>query len=343
MDIEFHYYMTYMIAQRAGFTGTQSHIVAYSSQYVDDNDDEYIVNQGEPDEYRSSISQTMNILRPKIELIGIYPCFHFIPGEYEHKSARRKDGKMHLLNTTPNSKLARSIFRRALKSNNLYRIGVATHAYADTWAHQSFVGYYDYFNALKGAVDRLSPNVGHADAAHDPDIPGLVWKDERLLARHSVVDNRKRFLEAARHIFASYCRYRSPDRSKDQVAAEWLKLEADLAKAMGDVFEGRDRGKNRKKRIGRYRRLINAFEEYDEDAWFKEAIKRHVRGIPDNWHHNVLNGARIATDKYTKKPGFADSHWVRFQEAVKAHRRDVEASYSDQIRECVGCGQQVGP
>jgi len=34
MDCEFHYYITYIVAQRAGFNPEDSYIIAYSSQQV---------------------------------------------------------------------------------------------------------------------------------------------------------------------------------------------------------------------------------------------------------------------------------------------------------------------
>jgi hypothetical protein len=40
MDIEFHYHMTYIIARRAGFSPNDSYVIAYSSQYTDDNTDD---------------------------------------------------------------------------------------------------------------------------------------------------------------------------------------------------------------------------------------------------------------------------------------------------------------
>jgi len=334
MDIEFHYHMTNIIAQRAQFSHDQAFIIAYASQFVDDNDDEYIVNKGEDDEYRNTITQTMNILRPKPELMQIYPCFHFIPGKHDQVSARRKDGKMHLLNTTPNSRRARQLLREALASDDLYRIGVATHAYADTWAHQNFVGYYDYFNAMRGTVDRLSPNIGHADAAHDPDIPGLVWRDGRLITRSSAISNKERFLDAAKHIFHSYRKHLSRTVTKGETDREWETLRNDLDNAMGVVFENRDRGKSRKQRLNRYKKLIEDFREYDEEEWFSAAVKRHLRGVPDKWHDNLLNGTRIFQDKYTKKDAFDTSQWLKFQVAARAHQSraiELNADIYDQM------------
>ena len=37
MDIEFHYYLTKYLALEAGFEEDEAEIIAYASQYVDDN------------------------------------------------------------------------------------------------------------------------------------------------------------------------------------------------------------------------------------------------------------------------------------------------------------------
>ena len=200
LNIEFHYYMTYLIAARAGFSTEDARILAYSSQYIDDNDIIYKISQKSSETFSNYISQTKNITKPKRKLFRIYPIFHFIPGDPDADSARRKDGKLHLLNTTPDSKNARQIFRLALKSDNLYQIGLAVHSFADTFAHQNFVGYYDEFNIVKDIQKKLnsiinnSPyEIGHAAARHRPDIPNLIWEDGRLCDSNSLRDNKKIF------------------------------------------------------------------------------------------------------------------------------------------------------
>ena len=37
MNVEFHYYLTKYIALEAGFDSDEAEIIAYSSQFVDDN------------------------------------------------------------------------------------------------------------------------------------------------------------------------------------------------------------------------------------------------------------------------------------------------------------------
>jgi hypothetical protein len=181
MDVEFHYYMTYLVAAKAGFGSDDVLKIAYTSQYVDDNDMILEIDKGKASAYRNYISQTMNILKPKSKLFRIYPLFHFIPGDPMSKTAFRKDGKMHWLNTTPNSENANKIIDAAISTENLFRIGVACHCYADSWAHQNFVGYYDEFNAMASPLSKVTPDIGHADAQHNPDWPGLIWRDQRLL------------------------------------------------------------------------------------------------------------------------------------------------------------------
>ena len=164
MDIEFHYYMTYLIAAKAGLEPGDALTLAYSSQYVDDNDMIFEIDNGKASYFQNYISQTMNILKPKQSLMRVYPIFHFIPGDPQAKTAFRKDGCMHWLNTTPDSGNANAMLDLALETGNIHRIGIAAHGFVDTWAHQNFIGYYADFNGLAEPLASVLPNIGHADA-----------------------------------------------------------------------------------------------------------------------------------------------------------------------------------
>ena len=48
MDIEFHYYMTYLVAARAGFRPAEAAIIAQAAQEVDDNYIPISVSKGTP-------------------------------------------------------------------------------------------------------------------------------------------------------------------------------------------------------------------------------------------------------------------------------------------------------
>ena len=60
MDIEFHCYMTYLIAVRAGFISAEAAVVAQSAQEVDDNHIPISASAGTPQAYESILSQTMD-------------------------------------------------------------------------------------------------------------------------------------------------------------------------------------------------------------------------------------------------------------------------------------------
>jgi hypothetical protein len=311
MDIEFHYWITGIIANRARLSEEDAQVIAYSCQYTDDNDEiRTVKDAGTNGEYSNYISQTMDILKPKHTLMRIYPIFHFLPGDPLAIPARRRDGKMHVLVTTPDSPLAGTVLSHALQMDNqdpqrLYRIGIASHAYADTWAHQNFVGWYDGFN---GELLNPLPNIGHADFMHHPDWPGHRWQDPRIL--QGDINNNHRFLVAAKRLYEEYSR---ANGTYDRAACE--QLVTDLGAAMGPVASGDD-NVGLKDRLKRYHDLAPWLPEYDQHRWFTDAVDTKVRGLPDT----ILPSLTIFEDEHTWKGPKAATHWYRFQEAVKAHQ-----------------------
>ncbi|MEO0490738.1 MAG: DUF6765 family protein [Cyanobacteria bacterium P01_A01_bin.123] len=325
MEIEFHYYITYLISTRAGFSPQEAETLAYSSQYVDENNRIFQIDKGQPTAYDNYITQTLNILKPKSELMRIYPTFHFIPGDPLSTTARRKDGKLHRLNTTPNSENANLIFDAALSSGNLYRIGIAAHSYVDTWAHQNFVGYYDTFNAMKGVLSSALPNIGHADAKHKPDQPALVWTDCRLVASNARVNNRVRFLDAAEHLFRKLRRCVDANCPQPQVSQDVQNLRRDLDQAIGIEDP---KNQYRSDRLQRYLALGQqatyggiSLALFNADYWFDQAITHTVRGISDD--HTILSKLDPRKDEYTWKDNYLTSHWYKFQEAAKAQQKSA--------------------
>jgi hypothetical protein len=316
MDREFHHNMTHLIALRAGFQPDDAFTIAYASQYTDDNDKPYRI-EGADSPYENLISQTMDITKPQEERLSIYPIFHFCPGtkaEVFKQSPARRDGKFHLLATIPDNRNARKIFDKALKSGDLYRIGIGTHMYADTFCHRDFVGWKDEFNWTRmdgfvgGLWSALGPAIGHALAMHAPDIPSLVWEDIRLTSPYRQKKNKEQILAAAGNIFDFYCKNIKPDKS---VAADRKKLLGDLDAAVGAEAEedSADRVKTRKTN---YKDLLRGeYKEYKESQWFDAAVDRQIVG--------ETVGTPNVEYKYFWKSDYRQSDWFKFQEAVKAH------------------------
>ncbi len=326
MNREFHYYITWLIAARAGLPPQNAQIVAYSSQYTDDNDIIFKIDKGLPTAYGNYISQTVNILKPKHSLLRIYSLFHFIPGDPMTSSTWRKDGGMHWLNTTPDSENANRVMDAALASGNLYRIGIACHGYTDTWAHQNFVGYYNEFNSMTVPLSAAIPNIGHAEAAHAPDWAALVWADTRLI--HEPIDNKARFLEAAGCMLRKLAKYVDSKITKEELRKRETTLKDDLNRCIGgpDIFNAHE-----SRRIARYRELAQApeyggreLEPYDAHRWMDDAVNEAVRGLRDR-SGMFLSRWDPLTDIFTWKDSenYTQTHWYRFQEAVKAHQNET--------------------
>ncbi len=315
MDIEFHYYITYLTGLRAGFCGEDAYKIAYSSQYTDDNDRTYKV-RGEDGTFENLITQTSDIAKPQEERLSIYPIFHFCPGtsgEIWHTS-QRTDGRHHPLNTVPDNNNSRRMLSDAAASGNLYRIGIAAHAYADTFCHRDFAGCKDDFNWLRveglagGLLDGILPCIGHALAQHHPDIPPLVWEDSRLAPPGSEKRNKTQILSAAGHLFDCFCAMTRLPRAR----AVKKKLIGDISEAVGQEAES-DSGTRAKIRIETYKTLLGTnCREYEPEKWFDDAVRQEIEPL-------TIGTADIKYNYYWKGD-HRSSNWYYFQEAAKAHK-----------------------
>ena len=339
MDIEFHYYLTGIIADYAGFKKTEVETIAYASQFVDNNETSLKVedkNSGEV--FTNYITQTINILKAKKELMRIYPIYHFIPGDPTDPRANRKDGKMHHLNCTPDNEFANSFLNEACKApldTRFYRIGIATHSFVDTWAHQNFVGWYDNFNAI-GA--NALPNIGHADGKHHPDWVGNLWNDERLV--EDQVQNNHRFLSAAKALFEIYRDYHVKENTHgDDPVPKWEPLEKILIELCGRSWGG-DSNRNKKTRLDDYKDHIqkngNWNTNYGRNDWLDSAVKTDVRGLRDV--DGMLPNVTIFKDKYSWRTDKAkeEEPWYKFQTAVKDHESFALSIMSPHFKKRMG-------
>ena len=281
MDIEFHYYITYILARKSGYTISDASTIAYACQYTDDNNDIYTVNLSGGRRYENFISQTLDIFHPKNKKNHIYTCFHFLSGDFTSQQAGRTDGTQHIFNTTPNSENARKMFTAALKSGDIYRIGIAAHCYADTWAHQNFVGFKHGFNLQKGVIQRLIripvmmlvPGIGHAEFQEQPDIPNLRWVDRRLAGPQRMISNKQRFLDACEALFTCFAEH----NGLDDIKQRWATLAAELDNAIGDESESVAKARGKKaKRISAYRAICPDMPQYDEKQWLMDAAEPMV-------------------------------------------------------------------
>lgn len=146
MQIDFHYYATFLAAYLAGYSHEDSLAIAYSAQFVDCCSETVVKKvhaplsavttqlQGEMMEARTDIIGLQNITR-------IWASFHFLPYDLYApvKALSRTYKNKYRLICKPNSDLVIKTVQLA-KDKDLESIGIAMHVLADTWAHAYFAG-----------------------------------------------------------------------------------------------------------------------------------------------------------------------------------------------------------
>jgi len=324
MKLDFHFYLIYALAERSGFRQLTEHgekealIIAYASQYVDDNDDGQVIGsaeEGEPieearvetegatglheevDRYQNfpwavRVRETGNFFRPVMtQTVSLksflsmfqrylFVAFHFLPGDREKIPLIR--GRRNPWATTAHSRNAITVLKDALESDDPYRIGAALHTFADTWSHQNFSGFHDDWNGGSGLA--LLPDIGHAEVGEKPDQISERWTDRRLDVE---VRNIDRAREATKAIFEWLSRYRP----------SWGHSWEEVAEEMEWLLQARDQDE----RIERVKGLYPGENlDYDRKQWIEEALE-----------FDPESGEVVA------KEAFLSSHWYRFQCAVQ--------------------------
>lgn len=323
MQEDFHYYVAYAIAKEAGFSKERSHIIAYASQYVDDNTDRkyelqhkgkyrewpFLISFPERLKVNSNlfypiISQAVNIEAKEIETQRyVFAPFHFLPVGKEDNKYKIK-GRGNSFCTIGGSDNAKSLLRTAVESDDPYRIGIAMHTYADTWSHERFTAFEEDWNKvkIKGlSIKRAIPPIGHAQILHEPDIISNTWKDNRFKKTDKEeVDNKKKAMEAIKEFFLIL-----------KPSGAW----ANISQKFKQIVDC----KNSEERV---KKIIEDYEVdiYEKDKWIQEALELEVDlgEVPvadDPLRPWIRKEPRFY--ELTINEGFSESHWYKFQNACK--------------------------
>lgn len=149
MQIDGHHAGTYVTARLAGFDHADAEIISYAAQYVDDATNEGTIQFSDSTYLYARIASAHsmidhnNLIDVKNHLAWL--PFHFLPGNGLLPAGESPTGgEIGKLACRPDSPIARDMLRMALRDRNnprgLHRLGIAMHVYADTFAHQGFVG-----------------------------------------------------------------------------------------------------------------------------------------------------------------------------------------------------------
>lgn len=297
MDKDFHYYLTYALAKITGFE--KADIIAFAAQFVDDNHEGQFAVDGEAESFPERIPDsgghyypimTQSLfpqsLNPYVQKYVFVP-FHFIPGD----GSVAINQKTNAFSTTPGSPVATALLKRALSSENPYRIGIALHSYADTWSHQNFTGLQESWNSVYPwykVFKSIVPNIGHAEAGHSPDVISEVWTDHRLGER---IVNTQRAFQATAAIYKAL-------RRKSGHGPLWTEIQKD------------------------FKLIINASGYDDRKIKIEALLTERGFGIApaynkDHWIDASLDRSDPKQRKLLMRPGFENSHWHQFHLAAK--------------------------
>ena len=295
MEKDFHYYLIFSLA--AITKQDKPDIIAYASQFVDDNNEEQFSISGEkvdfPNKIKASgghyypiMTQSMSPLSLDIFVQKyVYVPFHFLPGD----DTVEIKGKRNKLNTTPNSQNAQIVLSEALASDNPYRLGIALHTFADTWSHQNFTGLREEWNSVYpwySVKKYLVPDIGHAEAGHSPDVISEVWTDHRF---NQQIVNVDRAFDAVREIYRNLQKNSRQGPNWGDVRLKYLKILRvqnydDRTKTIVDFTKNE---------------VHIDIPKYDEQQWIKAALDK------------TGEEAEMAND-------FEQTHWHQFHLAAKA-------------------------
>ncbi|WP_420266169.1 DUF6765 family protein [Candidatus Magnetominusculus dajiuhuensis] len=295
MEKDFHYDIIYSIAKLTKFMNPE--IIAYASQFVDDNNERWLgddipfpekIPYPTGGHYFPIMTQSMSVLSvdPYIQKF-VYIPFHFLPGD---DAALTIGGMTNTLSTTPNSSNAQFLLNNALASMNPYKVGIALHTFADTWSHQNFTGMQEDWNVVDthNLKKYVIPAIGHAQAAHSPDVISETWTDHRL-GRQIV--NADRALDAIEKIYTAM-------RSITNAGTNWA--------AIQPRYEAIVRASDFNSRTAAVAKLVadecnnEAVPAYDRNAWVGAVLQR--------------SGLSIEF-----KPGVTlkNTNWYQFNQAAK--------------------------
>ncbi len=360
MQIDFHHGVTYVCARLAGFSADDAKIVAHSAQYVDDATAEGEIWFDNGMIYpRTASAHKMLDYRNMRDLANhrVWLPFHFLPGNNGEPAPSSNVPPAYdknsfitrcicVKNSYPAQDLMRAVIERQDRPYALHRLGVATHVFVDTWAHQGFVGYQhqinlasnveaendshhkkdfseklkDFFGMrwkqLKSSFVGAALPLGHGTVLSYPDRPYLRWSYTNGLGHRVARDNPKEFLEAARETYQYFCRYRDWPEAGSKV----FQMEYPLPQAFDRIGDGLKEIRDEDETV-RHRKWLDRIG--DGTFGFRDRVAYIEKG-EDSWKQKALSTDEDMIDNRNAPlpypASFLDSDWKLFHDALQAHR-----------------------
>lgn len=236
MDINFHYYAVKTLAVLAGFQEGKAQMIANFSQFVDDFTIYSKLRLSDVPDFAKHLAkkdktgwifypvttgfdnwfEMVRLTKTKNQKYITVP-FHFIPPHCKLNEDKKGDDRIawRVVPAQMNTEsLIQGLLRNARERykaapdspENLIRIGLLLHIFADTYAHQNFSGFWGWENYCyltkcydiskgKDVTDQYSPSffhqmfaIGHAEANHAPDDSNLLFEITMQLRENGSYD-----------------------------------------------------------------------------------------------------------------------------------------------------------
>ncbi|MDD5299332.1 MAG: hypothetical protein PHD65_02440 [Gallionella sp.] len=349
MQIDFHHAVTYVVARMAGFTHANANIVAYSAQYVDDSITDGFIEFGNGMRYRrfATAHPTKDIqnVTNNNENAQSWQPFHFLPGNAGQAADADTTGISYedRLICLPDSPVAKAMMASVIATRNapwgLHRLGLASHVFADTFAHQEFVGLNHSLNDVNDDIQTFSgeplkrlplPPVGHAKVDTYPDRPYLAWTYTKGNGKSVKRDNTEIFTTAATRMFEEFKRFQA-----GEATAVVPQIPEPDQKALAEMFSSLVTDKEK----DRHDKWLEAIEaghfsfgkaplKYDgsgTDSWKSCALgQSYIEGLANRIKEATHDEVGISVNIKADNAGvFLESDYKRFHDAVRMHRHQM--------------------
>ena len=361
MKIDAHYYAVLSFCRACGFKKESAGVVAYASQFVDDARINHIVLKERPKNEGIKVKE----IQGEFSFLNMATChtytrvktfnysamthntcaFHFVPS-CDGPNFPRK------LKCKEESPVILDILKDAKKEDDLIKLGIVLHAYADTFSHQGFSGLISKVNDIKNCktigstpwiwadklprlvtwlcegrdhefIDKLTdtiiPGYGHGQAMVYPDLPYLRWSYE-----YDFTDEFSTQYTSTGEINNRKRFKKAFERIKGHLQ-EYLKnypkyvddqLRFDAFSALFDTLLAR---KNDNQRIKNWKKVMvdhGLFLPSDTEYEYHE--DRWLKAAFKNFERKKFHRRKVTGVELSEE--FENSHWYQYYKAVKWYK-----------------------
>jgi hypothetical protein len=332
------------VARLAGFSHKEAAAIGHAAQLVDDSNYKGMIEFDNGARYEGIASAHTNFdianNRVNAEDYQVWLPFHFLPGNNGEGTKGARDVPLYRrLVCTPDSPTTVDMWAECRaktgSGSGLHRLGITSHVYCDTFAHQMFAGFRHKVNrvtqiehiapaAETSVLDRIKSlvadqlDLGHGGALTDPDLPYLEWEYVNGYGQVRTVSNPQLYMSAVQRLFSQYIYYLGRDKDTAMSAADLAAMEK-LIRGTVDTDAVRRDGVW----LSAIREGAFSFGTLSDEQF---ADVQYIPFGEGSWKFSALESVdekEKAGRIFHYQPGFEESDWKKFHDALRDHQAMV--------------------